>query len=118
MTIEDIQAICAGLGPVTEDIKWENDLCFCVGAKMFAVVAVHMVPASVSFKASDENFAELSERQGCKPAPYLAKHQWIYVDDINRFSKKQWQLYLAEAYRLVAAKLPAKTKKQLGIIIQ
>lgn len=118
MTVEDIQKICASQPHVTEDIKWGADLCWSIGGKMFAVAGPDNLPVTLSFKTSHENFAQLCEMEGCKPAPYLAKHQWIYVDDIKRFTKKQWQLYLAEAYRLVAAKLPAKTKKQLGIIIQ
>jgi predicted DNA-binding protein (MmcQ/YjbR family) len=30
-------------------------------------------------------------------------------------SKKEWEKYLKKAYDIVAAKLPAKIKKQLGI---
>lgn len=33
MDIETIQNICRGLGSVTEDIKWDNDLVFSVGGK-------------------------------------------------------------------------------------
>lgn len=115
MTVEDIQKICKALPHVTEDIKWENHLCFCVGGKMFVVTNPDGMPANASFKADDEDFAELSEREGCKPAPYMAKYKWIYVDDISRLTKKEWSLYSKKAYELVAAKLPPKMKKQLGI---
>ena len=40
MTIEEIQKICKSLHSVTEDIKWEHDLCFCIGGKMFVVVGL------------------------------------------------------------------------------
>jgi predicted DNA-binding protein (MmcQ/YjbR family) len=56
---------------------WADDLTFKVGGKMFAHAV--LVPASVwlSFKASPENFAELTERPGVIPAPYLARAQWV-----------------------------------------
>jgi predicted DNA-binding protein (MmcQ/YjbR family) len=115
MTIEDIQRLCKKLPMVTEEIKWENHLCYCVGQKMFVVTAPDSSPVSASIKVSDEEFVELSEREGCKPAPYMAKYKWIYMDDINRLTKKEWERYLKEAYQLVAEKLPVKTRKQLGI---
>jgi len=37
------------------------------------------------------------------------------VDDISRMNKKEWEEYLKTAYELVAAKLPAKRKRELGI---
>ena len=115
MTIEGIQAICKKLPRVTEDIKWENHLCFSIGAKVFLITNPDGVPVSASLKVSDEEFEELPEREGFKPAPYMARHKWIYVDDIRRFSKKEWEKYLKEAYDIVSAKLPVKTRKQLGL---
>src|SRR5215510_3106509 len=111
MTIEDIQSICKKLPHTTEDIKWETHLCYSIGGKVFIITNPDGSPVTASFKTSDEDFAELSEREGCKPAPYLAKHKWIYVDNISRLKKKEWVVYLEAAYRLVAAKLPAKTRK-------
>ena len=114
MTIEDIQTICKKFRGVTEDIKWEDHLCFNVGGKMFLITAPDAVPISASIKVSDEVFAELPDKEGFIPAPYLARYKWIYMDDIRRLSKKQWERYIAEAYQLVASKLPARTRKQLG----
>lgn len=115
MTIEDIQTICKTFPGVTEDIKWEDHLCFNVGGKMFVVTSPDRLPHTASFKTSDEDFEELSVRPGFIPAPYMARHKWVYVDDINRLSYKQWAHYLKQAHALVAAKLPAKTRKQLGL---
>jgi len=110
MTIEDLQAICTKLGDVTEDIKWGHDLCFSIGGKMFLVTGPDNVPVSASFKATEELFNELTEREGFIPAPYLARHKWVYVDDISRLSKKEWKQYITQSYELVKAKLP-KNKK-------
>jgi predicted DNA-binding protein (MmcQ/YjbR family) len=110
MTIEDVQIICKKLDNVTTDIKWGHDLCFNIGGKMFFVTDIDNVPTSVSFKTDEETFNELIEREGFKPAPYLARHKWVYVDDINRLSKKEWRHFISQSYELIKAKLP-KNKK-------
>ena len=115
MTIEDIQHICKGYRGVTQDIKWENHLCFNVGGKMFLITAPDEVPVTASLKVSEEAFDELSSQEGFMPAPYLARYKWIWMDDINRLSKKQWDSYIANAYHLVASRLPVRVKKQLGL---
>jgi predicted DNA-binding protein (MmcQ/YjbR family) len=104
MTLDSIEKLCSGFPDVTEDIKWENHLCFNVGGKMFLITAPDDVPISASFKSSEEQFDELSEREGCKPAPYLARYKWIYVDNINRFSLEEWKTILSTAYETVKAK--------------
>jgi predicted DNA-binding protein (MmcQ/YjbR family) len=113
MTIEDLQNICKKLKGMTEDIKWENHLCFNVGEKMFLVTSPDAIPHSASFKVADEEFDELSQQEGFMPAPYLARHKWVHLDDINRLSKKQWEYYIEQSYRLVASKLPVKIKNKL-----
>jgi predicted DNA-binding protein (MmcQ/YjbR family) len=115
MNIEDISKICHQFPYVTEDIKWENHLCFCVGEKMFIVTAPDATPVSASFKADDEDFVELTERDGIIPAPYMARYKWVHVDNISRLNKKEWELYLHKAYTSVAEKLPGKLKKSLGM---
>src|SRR5687767_16037819 len=115
MNIEDIQNLCKALPGVTEDIKWGNDLVFSVGGKMFCVAGLEQSPTTASFKVTDEEFEEMSIRPGFKPAPYVAKYKWVWMDDINKLKKAEWKHYLKQSYELVKEKLPAKLKKQLGI---
>lgn len=110
MTVDGLQKICRQLEDVTEDIKWGDHLCFNTKGKMFLVTAPDQSPVSASFKSSDENFAELPEREGFKPAPYMARHKWIYVDDIKRLQAREWKAILQEAHALVRAKPKAKKK--------
>lgn len=116
MTIEELQKLCKKHKAVTEDIKWEDHLCFNVGEKMFLVTSPDSVPVSASFKVSDEEFDELSQKPGFIPAPYLARYKWVHLDDIKRLSKKQWEYYVQQSYHLISSKLPAKIKKQIGLI--
>ena len=114
MTVADIREFCLSLDGTTESIKWENHLCFSVGDKMYLVIAPDAFPVSTSFKTSDELFDELPSREGIIPAPYMARHKWVHVDDLRRLKKKEWFHYAEIAYQLVFDKLSAKQKKLLS----
>ena len=107
MNIEIIRRICSGHPFVTEDIKWTNDLCFSVGGKMFCVATL-TEPIAISLKVKAEEFIELTNLPGIMPAPYVAKHKWILVTDLNRFSTSEWEQYIWQSYELVKSKLPQK----------
>jgi len=115
MEVEDIQNICRQFPGVTEDIKWGNDLVFSVGGKMFCVAGLDQSPVTASFKVTDEEFEEMSNRPGFKPAPYVAKYKWVFIEDINNMKKTEWKKYLRQSYDLVKEKLSLKLKKQLGL---
>lgn len=114
MTISEIRDLCLAFPGVTEDIKWGDHLCFNIGGKMFLVTAPDNVPVSASFKTSEEDFEILSTREGFIPAPYMARNKWIFVDDIKRFSKKEWEKYLTLSYSIIASKLPLRVQKEIA----
>ena len=115
MNIEELQQIAMSLPGVTEDVKWQNDLCFSVGTKMFSVIGLNQSPTSAIFKVPQDDFETLSQQEGFKPAPYLARYNWVFVDDLNRISKKEWQQYIEQSYNLVKEKLSPKLKKQFNL---
>lgn len=115
MNIEKLTNICQSLPAVNTDIKWENDLCFVVGEKIFCMVSLEKSPTSASFKASPEDYEELIAIKGFRSAPYLGRYKWVYADDISVMSKDQWRNYLEKSYQLIVAKLPKKVKAELGI---
>lgn len=114
MDIETLRRICLTLPAATEDIKWGNDLCFSVGAKMFCASSMEQ-PLQIAFKVDDEEFDELAQAPGFIPAPYMARAKWVMVTDPNRLTKKEWQERIKRSYELVKAKLTAKARKELGI---
>jgi predicted DNA-binding protein (MmcQ/YjbR family) len=115
MNIEQIEKLCLSWPGVTEDVKWGNDLCFCIAQKMFCVTGMSQ-PLMVSFKCSDEDFQELCEREEIIPAPYLARNKWVLIKKASALTKKEWEQYLKKSYQLIAAKLPLKQRKQLGVV--
>jgi len=113
MTIEDLQAICYQLPGVTEDMKLGEHLCFNVGGKTFLFTYPGGAPPSASFKVPDEDFEEISAKEGLQPQPYIARYKWVLAMDINTLSRKEWEHYIRQSYTLIAAKLPAKVRKAL-----
>jgi predicted DNA-binding protein (MmcQ/YjbR family) len=114
MDIETLQEICSLLPAVTEDIKWENDLVFSVGEKMFCAASLKP-PFTFSFKVRDEEFEELSNQDGFIPAPYAARAKWVLVTNPSKLTKKEYENYIKGSYELVKAKLTKKLRKELGI---
>ena len=114
MDIEQLQKICLALPGVTEDVKWEHDLVFSVGGKMFCVASLEP-PFTCSFKVLDEEFEELSNREGLVPAPYMARAMWVMVKKASVFSRKEWESRIRLSHELVARKLTKKMRTELGL---
>jgi predicted DNA-binding protein (MmcQ/YjbR family) len=115
MNIEMLRNFCRSLPAVTEDIKWGHDLCFSIAAKMFCVAALDG-PLTVSFKVKDDEFEELANSPGLRPAPYVARYKWVLVEEVDTLSRKEWEHYIKQSYDLVKAKLPKKVARQHGLI--
>jgi predicted DNA-binding protein (MmcQ/YjbR family) len=115
MDHESVRQFCLSLPRVTEDIQWEKDLLFRIGNKMFTVLALDDSTGHVmSFKCTPEVFAELTERPGIVPAPYVARYHWVALERFNALKSTELKALLKNSYEMVRAKLPAKVKAQLG----
>ena len=115
MDIESVRKFCLSLPYVTEDIQWESDLLMRIGNKMFAVLSLE--PSSdhcMSFKCTPEKFAELIEREGIMPAPYVARYHWVALEKFNVVPASELKSLLKVAYQLVHDKLPKKVRDQLA----
>jgi predicted DNA-binding protein (MmcQ/YjbR family) len=110
-TMARAKAICAKLPGATHDVKWGKDHCYSVGGKMFAVIGPD---ASMSFKVEDGRFLELTDREGMIPAPYMAKHKWVLVQDLKTIAEAELQELVATAHGLILAKLPKKTQREIA----
>jgi len=114
MTIDAVRAFCRTLEGTTEDIKWGADLVFSVGKKMYAVVCVDP-PHTLAFKCTPEEFAELVERDGIIPAPYLARAMWVREERMGEtLDRREIERLIATSYELVVAKLPKRVRLKPG----
>lgn len=114
MNIEILRTYCLSLPAVTEDIKWDDDLCFLVGGKMFCVAWMGL-PIKISFKVDDELFEELCSGEEFVPAPYMARAKWVQLQKVILLNDNELKDYIYQSYELVKAKLPKKIKKELDL---
>lgn len=115
MDIESVRKFCLALPHATEDVQWGSDLLFRIGNKMFAVVALE--PSSthcMSLKCTPEKFAELTERAGIVPAPYVARYHWVALERFDALPAQELKSLLTKAYELVRDKLPRKIRAGLA----
>jgi predicted DNA-binding protein (MmcQ/YjbR family) len=99
----------------TEQIQWGHDLVFKIGGKMFAAGPLEApFDVCLSFKADPEEFAELCDRPGIVPAPYMARAQWVALEDWDALSAADLKRLLRNSYDLVFARLPKKAQAELA----
>jgi predicted DNA-binding protein (MmcQ/YjbR family) len=116
VTPEDFHAAAMALPAATFDIKWGEDRCYCVGAKMFAGSGSLNNPTPrYSFKASDMAFDLLIEQGLATPSPYLARAKWLVLAGADALPDAEIAAYLAQAHALVVAKLTKKLRQSLGL---
>jgi predicted DNA-binding protein (MmcQ/YjbR family) len=113
MHVEELRKHCLSFPGATEHQIWQGDLTFKVANKMFAHTVLEVAHVWLSFKTSDEKFAELLERQDVIPAPYLARAKWVALESREAIPAAELRELLREAYDLVVAKLPKKTQASL-----
>ena len=112
MTEADFHRIATALPGATMEVLWGADRVYKVGGKMFAAMGPS---GSLSFKASDIAFEMLTESGRARPAPYMAKAQWIYFENVDQLDESELASYLATAHDLIAAKLTKKLRAELGL---
>ena|ERR1700686_4669977 len=114
MNIDQLRNLCLSFPGATEQIQWGDDLLFKVGGKMFAVTPLVPSKVCLSVKANPESFAELTERPGVIPAPYLARAKWIALESRDALPDVEIAQLLRESYELVLAGLPRKMRESIA----
>src|SRR6202051_114201 len=108
-----IRDLCLSFPAVTEHVIWGSDLTFKVAGKMFAHAVLEPAPVWLSFKASPDNFYELTERPGIIPAPYLARAQWVALETKDALSSGELAALVRHAYDILVGNVPRKTRDSL-----
>lgn len=109
--VDWVRKLCLSFPAATEKVTWGADLTFRISEKIFAVTVLEPAKVWLSFKCSAENFAELTERAGIIPAPYMARNQWIALETKEALQKEELAALLRESYDLVFGNLPRKTQE-------
>ncbi|ACO32786.1 MULTISPECIES: MmcQ/YjbR family DNA-binding protein [Acidobacterium] len=121
MDAERLRSYLLALPHVEETMQWGANLVFWVGdkrlgGKMFALANLEGDGRAVlSFAAGPERFAELVEREGIFPAPYLARAHWIALEDWQALPAPELKDLLREARDRVEAKMPKRIRETLAL---
>jgi predicted DNA-binding protein (MmcQ/YjbR family) len=114
MSVDWLRRYCKSLPHTTESVQWGSDLVFKVGGKIYAVTPLEPAPLWLSLKCTPEEFADLIERPGIIPAPYLARASWIALESEEVLPAAEIKRLVKQSYELVLAKLPRKTRAALA----
>lgn len=107
------EAFVLALPAATLVRQWRDDSVAKVGGKIFALL--DRDPGEVWCKVSDMSYDLLTGLPGIRPAPYFARAGWVAISVASPLSAAEVETYVAEAHRLVAAKLSRKRREQLGL---
>ena len=114
MDNESVREYCLSFPHVTENVQWGADLVFKIAGKMFAVISLEETSDHcMSFKCTPEQFAELTERKGIVPAPYVARYHWVALETFDALNAKELKALVRNSYDLVLDKLPKKLRSEL-----
>ncbi len=121
MDSERARAFLLTLPHVVETMQWGANLVFwvgdkAIGGKMFALLNLDGDGRAVlSFAAGREGFAELVEREGVVPAPYMARIYWVALERWSALRAPELEDRLRQAHTLTAARLPRRVQDVLAM---
>lgn len=121
MDVERARAFLLGLPHVVETMQWGDNLVFwvgdkAIGGKMFCLMNLDAGAHGVmSYSAGAERFAELVEREGMGPAPYMARIYWVAVERWSVLRNPEWESELRAAQEITLAKLPKGVREVLAM---
>lgn len=117
MTSDAFNAFCASLPATTHVVQWGGADVWKIGGKVFAIGWDEGDVCAVTFKAGEFAFEILRDAPGLRQAPYLASRglKWIQAYAAPGLDDAELRAYLRRSYDMVAADLPKKTRRALGL---
>lgn len=104
MHVDAIREFCLAFPQATENLQWDDNLCFKIGGKIFVMLGLD--DPRLCFKCAPEVFAELIEREDIRPAPYVGRYKWVMLDRLNAVPGDELKELIQQSYDMVAAKAP------------
>jgi predicted DNA-binding protein (MmcQ/YjbR family) len=102
--VDSIRAYCLSFPRATEKLQWEDNLCFKIGGKIFAMLGLDH--PRLCFKCTPETFAGLIEREDIRPAPYVGRYKWIMLDRLDAIGDSELEDLIRQSYDMVVSKAP------------
>ena len=122
MDVERARAFLLSLPHVVETQQWGDNLVFWVGdkrigGKMFSLVdlGAGLSKGVAMYSAGPERYADLLEREGLIPAPYMARIFWVAAERWNALRNSEWEDELRAAHEITLGKLPKRVREALEL---
>lgn len=112
MNSDAIRKYCLSFPHATENLQWEDELCFKIGGKIFMMLGLDSVPQRMCFKCTQESFTELCEREDIRPAPYVGRYKWVMLDRLDALPDAELRTLIAQSYGMVATKAKITGKEK------
>lgn len=109
MKADEIRKYCMSFPAATENLQWEDDLCFKVGGKIFVTLGLDR--PRLCFKCTADTFAELIEKEDIRPAPYVGRYKWVMVDRLDALPDAELRPLIATSYEMISANAPKSVKE-------
>lgn len=107
MDIETFREFCLSFSGTTEGLKWGEHLCFMIEEKMFVIISLEN-QNSFSFKVNPDDFDTLVARNGIQQAAYMAKRQWVHVENLEILPDDELKERITQSRALIIGKLTKK----------
>jgi predicted DNA-binding protein (MmcQ/YjbR family) len=104
MNLDALRALCLSFPHATEKLQWDDELCFKIRGKIFAMVTLSRVPQRLIFKSDPEEFLELIENEGIVAAPYVGRYKWVMLENLEALPGPEIDLCIRKSYAMVSAK--------------
>jgi predicted DNA-binding protein (MmcQ/YjbR family) len=122
MDVERARKFLLSLPHAVETMQWGDNLVYwvgdkAIGGKMFALIDLGegLSKGVAMYSAGPERYAELLEREGLLPAPYMARIHWLAVERWSALRNSEWEDELRGAHAITFAKLPKRTREVLAL---
>jgi len=102
MDVEAIRRYCLSFPDATENLQWGEDLCFKIRGKIFATVNLDVSSSvRIVFKCTPDEAAELIERPGISPAPYVGRYHWVALESLDTLGISELKECNRKSYEMV-----------------
>ncbi|MBB6522871.1 MmcQ/YjbR family DNA-binding protein [Pseudoteredinibacter isoporae] len=119
MTHEEFNQYCASFKAAEHVVQWGGADVWKVGGKVFAIGGwTKEKQTGFTFKTSDNNYHFLENKEGYRPAPYLASRgmKWIQQFDADDSEDEELRYYISESYKMISTALSKKKQRELGLL--
>jgi predicted DNA-binding protein (MmcQ/YjbR family) len=118
MDLDSLRRYCLSFPQATENLQWEDELCFKVAGKIFAMLGLDSAPQRLCFKCAPETFAQLVEQEGIIPAPYVGRYKWVQVQGLDVLRDVELKDLIRQSYEMVVAKSKASARPKRRAVMK